>query len=106
MCQLHNTRNGQPSIICKESVAGSDTHRPASLWGPEGPFLRLKLQVQEAGHSSPSNSDVTNEWSCTSTLQFLVDYVGKPLLYSTFLLFFCIVTVMYSLMAKFLHKGS
>ena len=51
------------------------------------------MQGYEAGHSSLSNSDATNEWSYTSTLQVLVDYTGETLLYFPYI--FCIVVVMY-----------
>jgi hypothetical protein len=36
-------------------------------WVPGGPFLGVKRPGREADHSLPSNADVKNAWSYTST---------------------------------------
>jgi hypothetical protein len=39
-------------------------------WVPQALSLRLKRPKREADHSPPSSSEVKNEWSYTSTLQY------------------------------------
>jgi hypothetical protein len=62
------------------------------------------MEGHEADHSSPSNYDVTNEWSYTSTVEVLVNYTRKTLLY--FYNVFSTVVVTCRPTGRFPHDGS
>jgi hypothetical protein len=45
--------------------------QPPIQWVPAALSLRVKQPGREAGHSAPSNAEIKNAWSYTSTPQYV-----------------------------------
>jgi hypothetical protein len=72
------TKNHMLRVLDHGWMDGTDIHVRHVPWCCAWELLPgVNRQVHEADHALPSSAEVKNDWSCTSTIQYVVNGVIK-----------------------------